>query len=87
MLPFVVLAGFSSPLGWLLLLLLVPLGAFGGFLLPLFFATGMSRRGSGLFYGGGLGGGFGGSGGGFSSGGFGGFGGGGFGGGGASGGW
>jgi uncharacterized protein len=66
------------PFSFLLLLLLIPAGAFGGWLLP-FFMTGMLRGGVG-YYGGGAGGSLGG-------GGFGGFGGGGFGGGGASGGW
>lgn len=66
------------PFSFLLLLLLIPAGAFGGWLLP-FFMAGMLRGGVG-YYGGGHGGGFGG-------GGFGGFGGGGFGGGGASGNW
>jgi uncharacterized protein len=69
------------PVGALLLLFLIPVGAFGGWLLPLFLA-GMFRGGG--YYGGGMGG-FGG--GGMGGGGFGGFGGGGFGGGGASGGW
>ncbi|MCG2747870.1 MAG: TPM domain-containing protein [Desulfobulbaceae bacterium] len=67
------------PFSFLLLLLLIPAGAFGGWLLP-FFMAGMLRGGGMGYYGGGGGGGFGG-------GGFGGFGGGGFGGGGASGGW
>lgn len=67
------------PVGALFLLFLIPAGAFGGWLLPLFLA-GMLRGGS--YYGGGMGG-FGGG----AGGGFGGFGGGGFGGGGASGGW
>lgn len=66
------------PFSFLLLLLLIPAGAFGGWLLP-FFMAGMLRGGVG-YYGGGAGGSLGG-------GGFGGFGGGGFGGGGASGGW
>lgn len=78
--PLAFLFGLLPSLGLLFLLFLVPLGAFGGWLLPLFLA-GMFRGGGGYF-GGGMGG-FGGGGGG----GFGGFGGGGFGGGGASGGW
>lgn len=80
LLPLVFLLGFSSPLGLLTLLFLVPAGAFGGLLLPLVFASSFSRRGGFYMGGGGFGGGLGG-------GGFGGFGGGGFGGGGASGGW
>ncbi|MEW6290315.1 MAG: TPM domain-containing protein [Thermodesulfobacteriota bacterium] len=67
------------PFSFLLLLLLIPAGAFGGWLLP-FLLAGMLRGGGVGYYGGGHGGGFGG-------GGFGGFGGGGFGGGGASGNW
>jgi uncharacterized protein len=67
------------PFSFLLLLLLIPAGAFGGWLLP-FFMAGMMRGGGVGYYGGGHGGSLGG-------GGFGGFGGGGFGGGGASGGW
>ncbi|RJX26424.1 MAG: TPM domain-containing protein [Desulfurivibrio sp.] len=67
------------PFSFLLLLLLIPAGAFGGWLLP-FFLAGMLRGGGMGYYGGGHGGGFGG-------GGFGGFGGGSFGGGGASGSW
>lgn len=66
------------PFSFLLLFLLIPAGAFGGWLLPLFM-TGMLLRGGGGYYGGGFGGG--------GGGGFGGFGGGGFGGGGASGRW
>lgn len=81
LLPLVGLMGFSS-LGLLAILLLVPVGAFGGLLLPLIFAGSMMGHG-GSFRGGG----FGSSGGGFGGGGFGGFGGGGFSGGGASGGW
>lgn len=77
LLPLVGFMGFSS-LGLLAILMLVPLGAFGGLLLPLLFANSMMRGGGSY-----MGGGFGGSGGG----GFGGFGGGGFSGGGASGGW
>jgi len=65
------------PFSFLLLLLLIPAGAFGGWLLP-FFMAGMLRGGGTGYYGGG---------GGFGGGGFGGFGGGGFGGGGASGNW
>ncbi len=68
------------PVGALFLLILIPVGAFGGWLLPLFLA--------GMFRGGGYYGGMGGfGGGGMGGGGFSGFGGGGFGGGGASGGW
>jgi uncharacterized protein len=77
LLPLIAFMGLSS-IGLLAILLLVPIGAFGGLLLPLLFANAMMGRG-GMYMGGG---GFGGSGGGF-----GGFGGGGFGGGGASGGW
>ncbi|MEW6517938.1 MAG: TPM domain-containing protein [Thermodesulfobacteriota bacterium] len=66
------------PFSFLLLLLLIPAGAFGGWLLP-FFLAGM-LRGGGMGY-------YGGHGGGFGGGGFGGFGGGSFGGGGASGSW
>jgi uncharacterized protein len=62
------------PFSFLLLLLLIPAGAFGGWLLP-FLLAGMLRGGGVGYYGGGHGGGFGG------------FGGGGFGGGGASGNW
>ncbi|MDA8161095.1 MAG: TPM domain-containing protein [Desulfobacteraceae bacterium] len=80
LLPLAVFLGLGS-LGWLALLILLPAGALGGFLLPLILAN--------LLFGGG--GGFGGfGGGGFGGGGdsgFGGFGGGDFGGGGASGGW
>jgi len=79
LLPLFVFLGLASPLGWLLLLLLIPAGALLGLILPLLFAGGGGRGG---YY---MGSGFGG--GGFSSGGFGGFGGGGFGGGGASGSW
>lgn len=78
--PLALLFGLS-PFGLGALLFLVPLGAFGGWLLPLFLVSAMSNRG-GRYYGGS--GGFGGGGGGGS---FGGFGGGSFGGGGASGGW
>jgi len=77
LLPFFAFLGVSSPLGWLILLLLIPGGALLGLLLPILFAN----AGAGGFFMGG--GGFGGGG----SGGFGGFGGGGFGGGGASGDW
>jgi len=80
LLPLFAFLGFSS-FSLLMLLLLFPAGALGGFLIPLLFASSMRSRGG--FY---MGGGFGGSGGGFG-GGFGGFGGGGFSGGGASGGW
>jgi len=80
LLPLIVMFGLSSTFSFLLLLLLVPVGAFGGFLLPLFMAGyGGGFRGSG--------GGFRGGGGFSGGGGFGGFGGGSFGGGGASGGW
>ncbi len=78
LLPLFASLGVSSPLGWLILLLLIPGGALLGLLLPILFAN--AGRGGGLYMGGG---GFGSGGGG----GFGGFGGGGFGGGGASGGW
>ncbi len=80
--PLAFFFGLLPSLGLVFLLFLIPVGAFGGWLLPLFLA-GMFRGGGG-YYGGGMGGGFGG---GLSGGGFGGFGGGGFGGGGASGGW
>lgn len=77
LLPLFAFLGVSSPLGWLLLLLLIPGGALLGLLLPILFAN--AGRGGGMYMGGG----------GFGSGssGFGGFGGGGFGGGGASGSW
>ena len=75
LLPFFAFLGVSSPLGWLILLLLIPGGALLGLLLPILFANAAS---GGFFLGGGFGGG---------DSGFGGFGGGGFGGGGASGGW
>jgi uncharacterized protein len=78
LLPLFAFLGVSSPLGWLILLLLIPGGALLGLLLPILFAN----VGGGGFYMGG-GGGFGSG----DSGGFGGFGGGGFGGGGASGDW
>ena len=78
LLPLFASLGVSSPLGWLILLLLIPGGALLGLLLPILFAN--AGRGGGMYLGGG---GFGSGGGG----GFGGFGGGGFGGGGASGGW
>ncbi len=82
---FPLIALFMFPLGWLFLLLLAPVGFFGGLLLPLFFfAAGSGRHHGGPFIGGGFS--SGGFGGGISSGGFSG-GGGGFGGGGASGGW
>jgi uncharacterized protein len=77
-LPLFAFLGASSPLGWLILLLLIPGGALLGLLLPILFAN--AGRGGGMYMGGG---GFGSGG----SGGFGGFGGGGFGGGGASGRW
>ncbi len=83
---FPLLALFLFPIGRVIFILaLLPLGFFGGWLLPLFFISGMGRRGGGMFFGGG---GFGSGdsdsffdGGGFSGGG------GGFGGGGASGSW
>jgi len=78
LLPLVAL--FALPFSWILLLLMLPAGFFGGLLLPGLFLF------SGARWGGGSRGGFGGSGGRFSGGGFSG-GGGGFGGGGASGGW
>lgn len=81
LLPFFAFLGFSS-LSLLMLLLLFPVGALGGFIIPLLFASSMRSRGG--YH---MGGGFGGSGGGGFGGGFGGFGGGGFSGGGASGGW
>lgn len=81
LLPIVALLGLPIAFSLLLLLILIPIGALAGLVLPLFLAGSMARGGrGGMFYGGG----FGSSGGG---GGFGGFGGGGFGGGGASGGW
>jgi uncharacterized protein len=79
--PLMFFLGLPGTISWLLLLMLIPLGALGGLLLPLLVSNIMRHSGRGAFY---TGGGFGGSGGG---GGFGGFGGGGFGGGGASGGW
>ncbi len=79
LLPLIGFMGLSS-IGVMAILMLMPVGALSGLLIPLFFANSMTRRGG--FY---MGGGFGGSGG--SGGGFGGFGGGGFSGGGASGGW
>jgi len=87
LLPLVFFMGLPGPVTWLLLLLLVPAGAFIGLILSAMFSgsamhSSMGRRGG--FYTGGFGG-YGG--GGFGGGGFGGFGGGGFGGGGASGGW
>ncbi len=81
LLPLAVFLGLGS-LGWLALLILLPAGALGGFLLPLIIAN-LLFGGGGGFGGGGFGGGFGGGG----DSGFGGFGGGDFGGGGASGGW
>ncbi|MFW8601367.1 TPM domain-containing protein [Desulfobacterota bacterium M19] len=78
LLPLAFFFGLPS-VGFILLLLLIPVGALGGWLLPLLL-LGLARGGGG-YYGGGMGG-FGGGGGGF-----GGFGGGGFSGGGASGGW
>lgn len=77
LLPVFAFLGVSSPLGWLILLLLIPGGALLGLILPILFAN--AGRGGGMYMGGG---GFGGG-----SSGFGGFGGGGFGGGGASGSW
>jgi len=79
--PLMFFMGLPGALGWPLLLMLIPLGALAGLLLPLLL-SGMMKHGRGGHYMGGRG--FGSSGGG---GGFGGFGGGGFGGGGASGGW
>ena len=79
--PLMFFLGLPGTISWLLLLMLIPLGALGGLLLPLLVSNMMRHSGRGGFY---TGGGFGGNGGG---GGFGGFGGGGFGGGGASGGW
>ena len=79
-LPIAVLLGLPSAFGWLLLLFLIPAGAFGGLLLPIILA-GFLRGGGGMYMGGGM------HGGGMGGGGFGGFGGGGFGGGGASGSW
>lgn len=86
LLPLVVWAGLPA-VGFLLLLVLLPIGGLAGLLLPFVLSAIGSGRSSHGGYGG-YGGGFGGSGG-FSGGGggFGGFGGGGFGGGGASGGW
>lgn len=78
LLPVAAFLGLPS-IGVLLLLMLLPVGAVAGLIVPLFLGNMLM---SGLFRGGGFGGG-----GGFSGGGFGGFGGGGFGGGGASGGW
>ncbi len=87
LLPLAVYGGMGGALPLLFLLLLIPVGAVAGLILPLLLNAFMSGGG---FYGGGggFGGGFG-DGGGFGGGGggFGGFGGGGFGGGGASGGW
>ncbi|MBU4185290.1 MAG: TPM domain-containing protein [Proteobacteria bacterium] len=80
--PLAFLFGLLPSLGFLVLLLLIPVGALGGWLLPLFLASILMGGSSIGHYGGGMGRSFGGS-----SGGFGGFGGGGFGGGGASGGW
>ncbi len=84
LLPLAFFFGLPS-LGFMFLLLLIPMGALGGWLLPLLL-LGLARGGGG-YYGGGMGGGMGGMGGFGGGGGFGGFGGGGFGGGGASGGW
>jgi uncharacterized protein len=81
--PLMFFLGLPGAIGWPILLMLIPLGALGGLLLPLLVSNMMKHSGRGGFYTGG--GGFGGSGGG--GGGFGGFGGGGFGGGGASGSW
>jgi len=80
MLPLFAMLAAPFPLGWLILLLLIPAGAVLGLILPLILASG--GHGGGFYLGGG---GFGGGGGGGDS--FGGFGGGGFGGGGASGSW
>ena len=82
--PLMFFMGMPGPIGWPFLLMLIPLGALGGLLLPILLSGMMKHGGRGGYYGGG--GGFGSSGGG-GGGGFGGFGGGGFGGGGASGGW
>jgi uncharacterized protein len=88
LLPFIFFMGLPAPVNWILLLLLLPIGAFVGLVLSSLFSS-MAKHGStgsrGGYYSSGRLGRFGG--GGFSSGGFGGFGGGGFGGGGASGGW
>lgn len=86
LLPLVFYLGLPGPVSWLILLLLVPVGAFIGLALAsMFSASSMynssGRRGGYYMGGGGFGGGS------FGGGGFGGFGGGGFGGGGASGGW
>ncbi len=86
--PLAFLFGLTPAWSLLLLLLLVPVGALGGWLLwPLL--SSLASGGDGHHHGGGFGGGFGGGGfgGGGGGGGFGGFGGGGFGGGGASGSW
>ena len=82
LLPLMVLMGLPGPIGWLLLLLLIPVGGLAGLLLPLLLIALMRPGGGGGFY---SGGGFGGDS--FGGGGFGGFGGGSFGGGGASGSW
>ena len=79
--PLLFFMGMPGTINWPLLLMLIPIGALGGLLLPLLL-SGMMKHSGGTHYT--RGGGFGSSGGG---GGFGGFGGGGFGGGGASGGW
>ncbi len=79
--PLLFFMGMPGTINWPLLLMLIPIGALGGLLLPLLLG-GMMKHSGGTHYT--RGGGFGSSGGG---GGFGGFGGGGFGGGGASGGW
>jgi uncharacterized protein len=84
LIPLMFFMGLPGAIGWPLLLLLVPVGAFGGLLLPLLLSGMMQQGRRGGYY---TGGGFGGGGGSFGGGGFGGFGGGGFGGGGASGGW
>jgi uncharacterized protein len=79
LLPVIALLGLPVTLGLLMLLILIPVGALAGLLLPLLLAGSLSHRHGGGYYGGGFSGG--------GGGGFGGFGGGGFGGGGASGGW
>lgn len=83
LLPLAFFFGLTSALPFFMLLLLIPLGGFAGWLLPLMVGNMLVHHRTGGYYGGGFGGG-----GGFrGGGGFGGFGGGGFGGGGASGGW
>ena len=82
LLPLMVLMGLPGPIGWPLLLLLIPVGGLAGLLLPLLLSALMRPGGGGGYY---SGGGFGGDS--FGGGGFDGFGGGSFGGGGASGSW